>query len=53
MSETFDLTRFALEGFEDESPTLYAPENRLMLRTLPWGVTYVVTMQCHTTKVST
>ena len=32
-------------------PTLHAPENRLILRALPWGATYVVTIQHHVTKV--
>ena len=38
-------------------PTLHAlentPENRLLLRALPWAATYVVTIQLHTTKVPT
>ncbi|GAB2960652.1 hypothetical protein GCM10027028_66400 [Streptomyces sundarbansensis] len=41
----------------DEKRTLYtqenAPENRLILRALPWGATYVVTIQCQITKAST
>ena len=33
-------------------PTLHVPENKLMLRVLPWGTTYVVTIQRHLTKAS-
>ena len=40
----------------DERRTLYTqenvPENRLILRALPWGATYVVTIQRQMTKVS-